>query len=112
MKKILITACLMVATQAMSQTEKLNIKNALVVGQLDKGEDRYTLEVNLTELLTQQGVKAIPSLNMMKMGSDAVLLATDSLQQLVKSKGVDTYILVTIRGYDKRFKHWKSFSYV
>ena len=104
MKKILITACLMVATQAMSQTEKLNIKNALVVGQLDKGEDRYTLEVNLTELLTQQGVKAIPSLNMMKMGSDAVLLATDSLQQLVKSKGVDTYILVTIRGYDKRFK--------
>lgn len=94
----------MVATQAMSQTEKLNIKNALVVGQLDKGEDRYTLEVNLTELLTQQGVKAIPSLNMMKMGSDAVLLATDSLQQLVKSKGVDTYILVTIRGYDKRFK--------
>jgi hypothetical protein len=49
MKKILVTACLMVATQAMSQTEKLNIKNALVVGQLDKGEDRYTLEVNLTE---------------------------------------------------------------
>jgi hypothetical protein len=94
----------MVATQAMSQTEKLNIKNALVVGQLDKGEDRYTLEVNLTELLTQQGIKAIPSLNMMKMGSDAVLLATDSIQQLVKSKGVDTYILVTIRGYDKRFK--------
>jgi hypothetical protein len=60
--------------------------------------------VNLTELLTQQGIKAIPSLNMMKMGSDAVLLATDSLQQLVKSIGVDTYILVTIRGYDKRFK--------
>jgi hypothetical protein len=104
MKKILITACLMIATQAISQTGKLNIKNALVVGQLDKGEDRYTLEVNLTELLTQQGIKAIPSLNMMKMGSDAVLLATDSIQQLVKSKGVDTYVLVTIRGYDKRFK--------
>lgn len=104
MKQLLLIGLLCLANVATSQIENLHLKNALVVGQLDKEEDRYTIEVHLTELLTQQGIKAIPSLNVMKMGSDAVLLSTDSIQQLVKAKGVDTYILVTIRGYDKRFK--------
>ena len=104
MKNILFIGFVLLATQALSQLENLHLKNALVVGQLDKEEDRYTIEVNLTEILTQQGIKAIPSLNIMRLGSDAVLLSTDSIQQIVKSKGVDTYILVTIRGYDKRFK--------
>ncbi|MFN5032238.1 MAG: hypothetical protein ACK5FX_08470, partial [Flavobacteriia bacterium] len=57
------------------QVNDLHLTNALVVGQLDKPEDRYTVEINLTELLTDAGIKAIPSLNMMKLGSDASLLA-------------------------------------
>jgi hypothetical protein len=87
-----------------AQLSDLHLKNALVVGQLDKPEDRYTVEINLTELLTNAGIKAIPSLNMMKLGSDAAMLASDSLQQLVTSKGIDTYVIVSVRGFDRRFK--------
>ena len=104
MRKSIVVGFVCLATTVFGQVGDLQLKNALVVGQLDKGEDRYTIEVNLTELLTQAGIKAVPSLNIMRTGSDAVDIATDSIQQLVKAKGVDTYILVTIRGYDKRFK--------
>jgi hypothetical protein len=87
-----------------AQKESIQLKNALVVGQLDKAEDRYSVEINLTELLTEAGVKAVPSLNILKMGSDASIIATDSIQKLIASKGIDTYILVSVRGYDKKFK--------
>jgi hypothetical protein len=31
-------------------------------------------------------------------------LASDSIQQKLKGKGIDTYVLVSVRGYDKRYK--------
>lgn len=83
---------------------KLHLTNAVVVGQVDNPSDRYSIEINMTELLTSMGVKAVPSLNLMKQGSDTQLLASDSVMALVKAKGVDTYLLVGIRGYDRKFK--------
>lgn len=83
---------------------KLELKNAVVIGQLDNAEDRYSLEINLTELLTSRGVKTTPALNIMKMGSDSQLLASDSMTQVLKAKGIDTYVLVSVRGYDRKFK--------
>ena len=87
-----------------AQLSELHLKNALVVGQLDKPEDRYTVEINLTEMLSNAGIKAIPSLNMTKLGSDASQLATDSIQRLVAAKGIDTYVIVSVRGFDRHFK--------
>ncbi len=89
---------------SVAQKVNLNLKNAVVIGQLDNTEDRYSLEINLTELLTSRGVKTIPSLNIMKIGSDSQLLASDSMTQVLKEKGIDTYILVSVRGYDRKFK--------
>lgn len=83
---------------------KLDLTNALIIGQLDNAEDRYSLEINLTEMFTSNGVKSIPSLNIMKLGSDAIILESDSVKQLMASKGIDTYVLVSVRGYDRRFK--------
>jgi hypothetical protein len=87
-----------------AQTKTLQLKNALVIGQLDKSEDRYSMEINVTEILTELGIKAIPSLNMLKLGSDASMIATDSMKQVIAGKGIDTYLLVSVRGYDKIFK--------
>ncbi len=87
-----------------SQTKTLGLKNVLVIGQLDKPEDRYSMEINVTEIFTDLGIKAIPSLNMLKLGTDATLIATDSMKQLITAKGIDTYLLVSVRGYDKTFK--------
>ena len=104
MKNLTLLLLLLVAVNVQAQKESIQLKNALVVGQLDKAEDRYSVEINLTELLTEAGVKAVPSLNILKMGSDASIIATDSIQKLITAKGIDTYILVSVRGYDKKFK--------
>ena len=104
MKKFVLILLLFVSTFGFGQTKNLHLTNALVIGQMDKEEDRYALEVNVTELLTDAGIKAIPSLNIMKLGSDAALLATDSIQKTVTAKGVDTYLLISIRGYDKKYR--------
>jgi len=104
MKNLTLLLLLLVAVNVQAQKESIQLKNALVVGQLDKAEDRYSVEINLTELLTEAGVKAIPSLNILKMGSDASIIATDSIKKIISAKGIDTYILVSVRGYDKKFK--------
>lgn len=78
--------------------------NAVVIGQFDKPEDRFSIEINTTEILSSQGIKAIPSLNLLKTGADSRLLATDSIKAVVRSKGFDTYLIVKVIGYDKRFK--------
>lgn len=104
MKNYLLMLILLITFNLIGQTGEINLKSALVVGQLDKSEDRYSLEINLTELLADAGVKAVPSLNILKLGSSASQLATDSIQKVVASKGLDTYILISVRGYDKRFK--------
>ena len=80
------------------------LKNAVVIGQLDNSSDRYSLEINMTELLTDRGVKTMPSLNVIKMGADSKLLASDSIQAVLKEKGFDTYVIIAVRGYDRKFK--------
>jgi hypothetical protein len=80
------------------------LQNTLVIGQMDTPEDRYSLEINLTEMLVSNGVKAIPSLNVLKLGSDARMLATDSIQKMVAEKGIDTYCVVSIRGFDRNYE--------
>ena len=104
MKNFALLILLFLAVNVNAQKESIQLKNALVVGQLDKEEDRYSLEINLTELLTDAGIKAVPSLNILKLGEDASILATDSIQKIVAAKGIDTYVLVSVRGYDKKFK--------
>ena len=85
---------------------QINFKltNAVVIGQFDKPEDRFSIEINTTEILATQGIKAIPSLNLLKTGEDSRLLATDSLKAVVRSKGFDTYLIVKVLGFDKRFR--------
>lgn len=93
------------AKEKKSKAEKTSItlQNVLVIAQMDSPEDRYSIEINLAELFASNKIKAIPSLNVLKMGSDARLLATDSIQKMVAEKGVDTYCIVSIRGFDRKF---------
>ncbi len=91
-----------------SQTKGLKLRNAMVVGQLDKSEDRFTMEINFTELLASNGIKAMSSLNVLKEGTNISMLASDSIQKVMKVKGMDTYVLVSVRGYDRKFKPAKN----
>lgn len=103
MRKSLMIICLLFVN-SFGFAQGLKLKNVLVIGQFDKPEDRYAIEVNVTELLTNTGIKASPSLNILKQGTSAVNLVSDSIQQLIKYKGFDTYVVVNVRGYDRTFK--------
>lgn len=91
------------AKKAKKKKTSISLDNVLVIGQMDSPEDRYTIEITLTEMLSRSGVKSIPSLNILKLGSDARSLATDSIQKIVAAKGVDTYCIVSIRGFDRKY---------
>ncbi len=104
MKFVLSILFVIPSLLSFSQNSEVKLNNALVVGQLEKGDDRYSIEIAVTEILNEAGVKAIPSLNILKVGSDIKLLANDSVQKIVTSKGLDTYLTVSVRGYDKHFK--------
>jgi hypothetical protein len=105
MKKLILIAFLFVSAALSAQKEEnFSLTNALIVGQMEDESERYSLEIALTEFFTDRGVKAVPSLNVLKDGSDLILLAEDSLKTVVKAKGIDTYMLVSVRGYDSRFK--------
>jgi len=104
---IVLIVVSLLATSTFAQKEKkvkLNLTNALVVAQMDDPDDRYSLEINLTQLFVSSGIKAESSLNYMKFGEDSKILGEDSIKGIMKSKGIDTYCLVSVRGYDKRFK--------
>ncbi len=79
------------------------LNNTLVIGQMDTPEDRYSIEITLTQMLANNGVKAVPSLNILKLGSDARSLASDSIQKIAAAKGIDTYCIVSIRGFDRKY---------
>ncbi|MGV3630076.1 MAG: hypothetical protein ACO1O6_02670 [Bacteroidota bacterium] len=108
MKKMLFLALVSIQFSCLSQIESLDLKNVLVVGQLDKPEDRFTMEVNLTEILAGEGIKTMASLNVLKQGSEMIMLASDSISAALKAKGIDTYVLVSVRGYDTKFKPSKN----
>ncbi len=104
MKLAIALLFVLLGSLSFSQTKDLHLKNVLIIGQLDKADDRYSIEIALTELFANAGVKAIPSLNILKVGSDVKELAKDSLQKIVAAKGIDTYMTVNVRGFDKKFK--------
>jgi hypothetical protein len=89
---------------AQNTSGEFKLTNAVVVAQQDKPEDRYSLEINVLQLLASNGVKTKASLNLVKQGGSPLILSEDSIQKQVLEEGIDTYMLVSVRGYDKKFK--------
>lgn len=101
---VALLLCSVVPSAFSQKKVKLGLTNAVVIGQMDNQEDRYSIEINLTEMFSSRGIKAVPSLNLIKLGSDSQQLSSDSIAAVLKSKGIDTYVLVSVRGYDRTFK--------
>ena len=113
MKNILLVAIsiLLLSQNSWAQNaESLDLKNLVVVGQQSELSDRYILEVGLLQLFTEYNIKSKASLNVVKEGGDDNFLLNDSLYQSLKNDGIDTYLLVSIRGYNNRFKPSESIS--
>lgn len=108
MRSILFITFVLLTSMSFGQKKvkypPLKLTNALVIGQMDTPDDRYSIEISMTDLFARNGVRASPSLNVLKLGNDAQLLASDSLQKIVAAKGIDTYALITIRGFDRKYQ--------
>jgi hypothetical protein len=107
MKKSLLSLlflgiCLIGTAQAKFPPLKLN--NALVVSHLNKQSDQFSLEIAVSDVLSRCKVKNTVSLNVLKAGGDPQILMTDSVGQILKAKGINTLMLVSVRGFDNRFR--------
>ncbi|MEX1191098.1 MAG: hypothetical protein WED10_10900 [Brumimicrobium sp.] len=100
----LIITSLFIVSSVFSQEEEFKLDNVLIVAQQDKQTDRYTLEVSLMQLFNQYNIKTKASLNVIKQGGSPDILLNDSVQESLKAEGIDTYMLISVRGYDKRFR--------
>lgn len=88
--------------------EPLNLSNALVVAQQDKTEDRYNLELAVIDAMRSNDILAKSSLNIVKQGQDPIILASDSIKRQLSNEGIDTYMLISVRGYDRNFNATKN----
>mgnify|MGYP005988627401 CR=1 FL=1 len=104
MKKRLLVCFLVLFGFSYGQRDQIKLKNVLIVAQLDKAEDRFTMEVNISEMMASCGIKTMVSLNALKRGAEVAMLGRDTIREKMLIKGHDTYMLVSVRGYDKRFK--------
>ena len=86
------------------QIVPFQLTNAFIVAQLDRPEEKFSLEINLAELFSEQGVNVFPSLNILKQGQNPIVLASDSVTSILKNKQLDTYVLVSVRGYDRNYR--------
>ena len=106
LKTLVFFLLLLVSFHSLGQGLKLT--NAIVIAQFDRPEERYTIELNTTEILNSLGIKAQPSLNFLKQGANINNLTSDSLRENIKTKGYDTYLFVNVKGYDRKFKASKT----
>ncbi len=104
MKAVFILFVTLVSTCSFAQKQPLALNNAVIVSHLDKPEDRFSLEIALSEALTNAGIKNTVSLNLLKQGGDPQVLVSDSMTNILGAKGFNTLLLVSVRGYDKRFQ--------
>lgn len=102
----LIVATVFVGFASFGQVNKtpLKLTNALIVSHLDKEADRFTLEIAVSDVLSKASVKNMVALNVLKQGGDPQILMTDSMTSVLASKGINTLMLVSVRGFDNRFK--------
>ena len=109
MKLVIALSAVLLVFGAQAQKKKknqepLHLRNVIIVGQMDDPADRYSVEISMTELFGNAGIKSKASLNLIKQGADAQSLASDSISNKLSGDGFDTYMVISVRGYDKRFK--------
>ena len=68
-------------TLAQGDSKDFKLSNVIVVAQQDKPEDRYSLEINVLQLLASRGINTKASLNIVKQGGSPLILSEDSIQK-------------------------------
>jgi len=102
-KAKLIVLLFLLMTIPIISMAQMRLENVLVVAQQDKLEDRYSMELALTNMMQTFGVTSKSALGVIPQGEFMNVLATEEMQKRVKAMGIDTYMLISVRGYDRSF---------
>ncbi len=100
---LLVVVICAIIFSSYGQDERLRLENVVVVAQQDRLEDKYSLELAVIDVMQANNIRAKSSLNVVKQGEDPVILASEETQKILKADGFDTFMLISVRGYDKRF---------
>ena len=90
---LLISFLFLGASFSFAQKRALNLTNAVIISHLDKPEDRFSLEIALSEAMASSGIKNTVSLNLLKQGGNPQILIQDSMTRILSEKGFNTLIL-------------------
>lgn len=107
MKNLLFILSALFLTSSFTYAQKvrpLASKNVLVIAKQNELSDRYSLEVGLMQLFSAYKLKTKASLNVVKQGGNPDVLMSDSVRTQLSEEGIDTYLVVSIRGYNNRYK--------
>jgi hypothetical protein len=98
--KILVALLLISSTTAFGQ---VLLENVVVVAQQNNTADRFNLELAVMDLLRKYEVNARSAISVVKEGQGPNSLANDSIQKRLSGDGFNMFMLISVRGYDKRF---------
>lgn len=82
---------------------QVDLDNVIVVAQQNQTEDRYNLELAVIDFLRSKSINTRSGISITKEGQGPPSLANDSLQNRMEEEGFPMFMLVSVRGYNKRY---------
>jgi hypothetical protein len=110
MRKLFFTAICLVLSVGILNAKKVKqpkisgITGALLVVQNDKFDNRFSAEVNMGKIFSLLRVPLLLSVNLIKEGNPLTEIASQRVNGEMAAKGINTVLIVSVRGYDTRFK--------
>jgi len=81
-----------------------NLKGVMLLVKNDNAQERFSIEANLGKIFAQFNMPILLSINLIKQGAPLTELSDPKIQGEMNSKGINSVVVVSIRGFDARFK--------
>ncbi len=110
MTKITVALFLTFATLTSLWSQKVkhppinNMKGVMILVKNDNAQERFSVEANLGKIFATYNMPLLLSINMINQGASLKELADPRIQNEMNSKNINSVLVVTIRGFDQRFK--------
>jgi hypothetical protein len=81
-----------------------NMQGAMLLVKNDNAQERFSVEANLGKILATYNMPLLLSINVINQGAPLKELAGARAQNEMSARGINSVLVVSIRGFDQRFK--------
>jgi hypothetical protein len=81
-----------------------NMRGMMLLVKNDNAQERFSIEANLGKIFASFQMPLLLSINLINQGSPLKELAEARVQNELSARGINSVIVVSIRGFDQRFK--------